>query len=65
MNAFVIAAALLAGANATAWVAEGMFIVAVLAVVFGDICSGANAYHLLRRLFDRSRPLQPNSQAGR
>ena len=44
-----IGIALLAGAAITAWVFEGLFAVAVIQVVFGDICGAANVYHLLQR----------------
>ena len=44
-----IGIALLAGAAITAWVFEGLFAVAVIQVVFADICGAANVYHLLQR----------------
>ena len=44
-----IGLALLAGAAITAWVFEGLFAVAVIQVVFADICGAANVYHLLQR----------------
>jgi hypothetical protein len=47
--ALTIGIALLAGATITAWVFEGLFAVAVMQVVFGDICGAANLYHLLAR----------------
>jgi uncharacterized protein DUF4395 len=47
--ALAIGVALIAGATAVAWVIEALLIVAVLAVVFGDSCAGANLYHLLHR----------------
>ena len=47
--ALTIGIALLVGAAITAWFFEGLFAVAVIQVVFGDICGAANLYHLLRR----------------
>jgi hypothetical protein len=47
--ALTIGIALLAGASITAWVLEGLFAVAVMQVVLGDVCGAANLYHLLRR----------------
>jgi hypothetical protein len=47
--ALTIGIALLAGAAITAWVFEGLFAVAVIQVVFGDICGAANVYLLLTR----------------
>lgn len=47
--ALAIGAALLAGTTVVAWVIEALFAVAVMAVVFGDSCAGANLYHLLKR----------------
>jgi len=47
--ALVIGAALLAGATTTAWILEGLFAAAVVAVVFGRSCAGAVVYHSLRR----------------
>ncbi len=47
--ALTIGIALLAGAAITAWVFEGLFAVAVLQVVFGDVCGAANLFHLLQR----------------
>jgi hypothetical protein len=47
--ALTIGIALLAGAAITAWVLEGLFAVAVLQVVFGDVCGAANLFHLLQR----------------
>jgi Domain of unknown function (DUF4395) len=44
-----IAAALFAGASTAAWALEGLFAVAMMAVVFGDSCAGAALYHVLRR----------------
>ena len=48
--ALVIGAALVAGATTTAWIMEGLFASAVVAVVFGRFCAGAFTYHRLRRL---------------
>jgi hypothetical protein len=47
--ALTIGIALLAGAAITAWVLQGLFAVAVLQVVFGDVCGAANLFHLLQR----------------
>jgi hypothetical protein len=47
--ALTIGIALLAGTVVTAWVFEGLFVVALIQVVFGDVCGAANLYHLLRR----------------
>jgi hypothetical protein len=47
--ALTIGMALLVGASITAWVLEGLFAVAVIQVVFGDVCGAANVYHLLQR----------------
>jgi hypothetical protein len=47
--ALTIGIALLAGAAITAWVFEGLFAIAVIQVVFGDVCGAANLYHLLHR----------------
>lgn len=44
-----IGAALLVGAERTAWLFEGLMISAVVAVVFGDFCEGAYLYNLVRR----------------
>jgi hypothetical protein len=55
--ALTIGVALLAGATITAWVFEGLFAVAVMQVVFGDVCGAANLYQLLqRRLIGRPSP---------
>lgn len=47
--ALTIGGALLVGAAITAWVFEGLFAVAVLQVVLGDVCGAANLYHVLQR----------------
>ena len=47
--ALTIGVALLVGAVITAWVFEGLFAVAAMQVVFGDICGAANLFHLLKR----------------
>jgi hypothetical protein len=47
--AFTIGVALLVGAVITARVFEGLFAVAAMQVVFGDICGAANVFHLLKR----------------
>jgi hypothetical protein len=55
--ALTIGVALLAGAAITAWVFEGLFAVAVMQVVLGDVCGAANLYQLLqRRLIGRPSP---------
>jgi Domain of unknown function (DUF4395) len=48
--ALAIGGALLFGATITAWLLEGVFVVASLKAVFGNSCFGAYAYHVLRRL---------------
>jgi hypothetical protein len=48
-----IGAALAMGAARTAWVLEGVFAVAVMSVVFRDLCAGAALYYILRRLSRR------------
>ena len=50
-----ITAALLLGADTTAWVLQGIMTAAVLTVVFGRFCEGAAVYHLLVRAADRAR----------
>jgi hypothetical protein len=47
--ALTIGIALLVNANITAWVFEGLFTVALIQVIFGDVCGAANLYHLLHR----------------
>ena len=47
--ALTIGIALAVGASITAWVFEGLFAVAVIQVVLGDICGAANVYLLLTR----------------
>ena len=47
--ALTIGIAFLSGAAITAWVFEGLFAVAVLQVVFGDVCGAANLFHLHQR----------------
>lgn len=52
-----IGAALLVGAERTVWLLEGLMVVAVVAVVFGDFCEGAYVYNALRGvLHTRARP---------
>jgi hypothetical protein len=46
--ALTIGIALLAGAAVTAWVFEALFAVALLQVVFGDVCGAANLYRVLQ-----------------
>jgi hypothetical protein len=62
--ALAIGGALLLGATLTAWLLEGLFVVAVVRAVFGNFCFGAYAYHVLRRLFTKARSLPPRAQAG-
>ena len=59
--ALTIGTALLVGAAITAWVFEGLFAVAVLQVVFGDVCGAANLYHVLQRSL-MARPSHPAHQ---
>ena len=59
--ALTIGIALLAGAAITAWVFEGLFAVAALQVVFGDICGAANLFHMLQRSLI-ARPSHPVGQ---
>ena len=59
--ALTIGIALLAGAAITAWVFEGLFAVAALQVIFGDICGAANLFHLLQRRVI-ARPSHPAGQ---
>lgn len=47
--ALTIGVALVVGAATTAWVFEALFAVAVMQVVFGDVCGAANLYHFLQR----------------
>jgi len=47
--ALAIGIALLAGTTMVATLIEALLAVAVMAVVFGDSCAGANLYHVLRR----------------
>lgn len=56
--ALTIAVALFAGATITARVFQGLFAVAVLQVVFADVCGAANLYHLLRRRLPSRRLVQ-------
>jgi hypothetical protein len=46
---FAIGMALLAGAVTPARVLEALLLIAVIQVVFRDVCAGANLYHLLHR----------------
>jgi len=59
--ALTIGLALLAGAAITAWVLQGLFAVAVLQVVFGNVCGAANLFHLLQRSLI-ARPSHPVGQ---
>jgi len=59
--ALTIGIALLAGAAITAWVFEGLFAVAALQVVLGDVCGAANLFHLLQRSLI-ARPSHPVRQ---
>jgi hypothetical protein len=45
--ALAIGAALLAGATATAWALEGLFVLAVISVVVGRVCAPATLYLLI------------------
>lgn len=45
--ALIVAAALLADATFTAWIALGVFDTAVALLVFGRFCAGSYAYYLL------------------
>ena len=47
--ALVAGVGLLTQTTIVAWVFEGLFVVASMAVVFRDSCAGADVYHLLRR----------------
>ena len=47
--ALVIGAALLSGSTVTAWIFEGLFTIALLAVVVGRVCAPANLYLRLTR----------------
>jgi hypothetical protein len=53
IHLLVIAVALLAGAVTTAWIAEGLFGVALVAVIFARRCAGASLYYLLSPSFTR------------
>lgn len=46
--ALTIGIALVAGAAITAWVFEGLFAVAAVQVVFGDLCGAANLFNIVR-----------------
>ena len=46
-----IGAALLSAATVTAWVFEGLFVIASIAVVIGRVCAAANLYN---RFFSRN-----------
>jgi len=59
--ALTIGIALAVGASITAWVFEGLFAVAVIQVVFGDICGAANLFHMLQRSLI-ARPSHPVGQ---
>ena len=59
--ALTIGIALLSGAVITAWVFEGLFAVAALQVVLGDVCGAANLFHLLQRSLI-ARPSHPVRQ---
>ena len=47
--AMVIAVALLSDVTTVAWIFQGLFVVASMAVVFRDNCAGAEVYYRLRR----------------
>jgi len=48
-HALVIGLAMLAGATRTAWLAQGLLMAAVAAVVFARACAGSRLYFVLRR----------------
>jgi len=60
---FAIGVALLAGAERTAWLFEGLMVTAVMAVVFGDFCGGAYLYGLVQRR-TRHQAGTPGNQLG-
>jgi hypothetical protein len=60
--ALTIGIALLVGAATTARVFEGLFAIAVLQVVFADVCGAANLYNFLR---SRRSPGVSSEQSGR
>jgi hypothetical protein len=59
--ALTIGVALLAGAVIAAWVFEGLFAIALVQVIFGDVCGGANLYHLLQRRLMSRPPHAPDA----
>ena len=48
-SAMVIGVALLMDVTTVAWIFQGLFVVASMAVVFRDSCAGAEVYYVLRR----------------
>ena len=62
--ALAIGGALLLGATITAWLLEGLLVVAVLRAVFGDFCFGAYAYQVLRRRYSNSQSGPIRTEAG-
>jgi hypothetical protein len=52
-----IATAILGGAAGSAWVLEGLFVVALIALIYGRVCAGARMYHALRRSVYRTASL--------
>jgi hypothetical protein len=48
--ALAIAIALFSGTTIVAWILQGMFAVASMAVVFRDRCAGAEAYYVVRNV---------------
>jgi hypothetical protein len=46
----VIGVALLMEVTTVAWIFEGLFVVASMAVVFRNNCAGAEMYYALRRI---------------
>lgn len=58
--ALTVGIAIVGGATITAWVFEGVFAVALVQVVFGDVCGAANLFHLLQR----SRMAKPSHASG-
>ena len=60
-----IAAALARGAAATAWTLESLFVLALIALIFGRFCVGSYLYHVLRRgLSSYMARLKPDPTTG-
>ena len=47
--ALAIGAALLLGATTAAWIVEGLFVVALMVLIFGNFCVGSCAYQVLQQ----------------